>query len=112
MWCGLLESKIRFLIINLEREQHVTLAQVNPNRFEYAPIRAQKQVNENHKSLTVPTAPFCSMWFIGLEFDRAEKLDVNLTGSINYFIGFITKNAVSEFDNKANKHNSCFLILG
>lgn len=32
-WCGLVESKVRHLIGNLERNQHIKLAHVNPECF-------------------------------------------------------------------------------
>lgn len=33
-WEGLVESKIRILIVNLERNQFVKLAHVNPKKFD------------------------------------------------------------------------------
>ena len=42
-----------------------------------------------------PTAPFCSMWFIGLEFQRTENLNVDLTESIQNFTGHVHGHAVS-----------------
>ena len=34
-WCGLVESKVRHLIGNLERNQHIVLAHVNPECFPH-----------------------------------------------------------------------------
>lgn len=40
-------------------------------------------------------APFCSMWFIGLEFEKSENLNVDLTESIQSFTNSVHKHAVS-----------------
>lgn len=86
-WCGLVESRVRYLITNLERNQHISLAHVNPKCFE-------------GKSATVMNnddtpAARCSMWFIGLEFQRTENLNVDLTDSIQQFTNSVHKHAVS-----------------
>ena len=77
-WCGLVESKIRLLINNLERNQHIALAHVNPNCFQQA---QQLQT------------PFGSMWFIGLEFEKSEKLNVDLTDSVQGFADAVYRHA-------------------
>lgn len=41
-------------------------------------------------------APFCSMWFIGLEFEKTENLNVDLTDSIQSFTNSVHKHAVSK----------------
>lgn len=128
-WCGLIESKIRILIGNLERNQHINLAHVNPKCFEKstgnakkdkdkAPIisppvtdgdkdkeKAEKSESEKTPSETPseneempePVAEFCSMWFIGLEFERTANLNVDLTVSIQSFTDSVHKHAVSYF---------------
>uniref|UniRef100_A0A182QW87 Poly(A) polymerase n=1 Tax=Anopheles farauti TaxID=69004 RepID=A0A182QW87_9DIPT len=89
-WCGLVESKIRYLIQNLERNQHINLAHVNPKCYEQ---------HEQNSGTTLsgadgkPTA-FCSLWFIGLEFERSENLNVDLTESIQNFTDSVHKHAV------------------
>jgi poly(A) polymerase len=139
-WCGLIESKIRILIGNLERNQHINLAHVNPKCFEKslgtakkdkdkaataapaAPVdsdkekekekeKAEKSESEKAPSETPseneetpePTPGFCSMWFIGLEFERSANLNVDLTVSIQSFTDSVHKHAVSwrrQFDLK------------
>ncbi|GAB0097190.1 Poly(A) polymerase [Sergentomyia squamirostris] len=81
-WCGLVESKVRCLILNLERNLHIALAQVNPKCFDQTPSKNS-------------TSPFCSMWFIGLEFQRMENLNVDLTESIQTFTDHIHKHALN-----------------
>jgi poly(A) polymerase len=127
-WCGLIESKIRILIGNLERNQHINLAHVNPKCFE-KPTGAKKDKDKTVSTPPVPVtatpiiesdkekesggdktpsetpseneepqepAPqFCSMWFIGLEFERSANLNVDLTVSIQSFTDSVHKHAVS-----------------
>lgn len=119
-WCGLIESKIRILIGNLERNQHINLAHVNPKCFEKPsgtakkdktpPATAPDSDKEKEKSegdktpsetpseneeMAEPAPEFCSMWFIGLEFLRLANLNVDLTLSIQSFTDSVHKHAVS-----------------
>lgn len=87
-WCGLVESKIRFLIGNLERNAHIALAHVNPKCFEHHGDKLLSGEGEPEK---------CSMWFIGLEFERSENLNVDLTDNIQSFTDSVHKHAVSIF---------------
>lgn len=123
-WCGLVESKIRLLIGNLERNQHIALAHVNPRCFEFkkgsTPIKnllnnfnskttnnGNNTSNKDEQSSTekVPllqlyplepvTPRLCSMWFIGLEFERTENLNVDLTENIQSFTEHVIQHGVS-----------------
>jgi poly(A) polymerase len=114
-WCGLIESKIRILIGNLERNQHIKLAHVNPKCFEKsnggkkensksapANVTEEKKSESSDKAETPSEneetsseSDFCSMWFIGLEFERSANLNVDLTFSIQSFTDSVHKNAVS-----------------
>ena len=77
-WCGLVESKLRFLVGNLERNEYIDLAHVNPKRFE----RNSKQNGE-----------FCSMWFIGIDFKELKPLNIDLTKDIQDFTNLVHKHA-------------------
>lgn len=107
-WCGLIESKIRILIGNLERNQHIQLAHVNPKSFD--PVKSMKKSddkdgdsskeektseNEEMKQPTPKEPEFCSLWFIGLEFERSANLNVDLTVSIQSFTDQVHKHAVN-----------------
>ncbi|XP_017478100.1 PREDICTED: poly(A) polymerase type 3 [Rhagoletis zephyria] len=102
-WCGLVESKIRLLVGNLERNQHISLAHVNPTCFDFkksAPNTQNNSGNDDEKTQTnsnppVCTSPFCSMWFIGLEFERTENLNVDLTESIQNFTEHVIQHGVN-----------------
>lgn len=135
-WCGLIESKIRILIGNLERNQHINLAHVNPKCYE-KPTSAvkkdkdkaiatvvesdkEKEKSEGDKTPSEtpseneetpePAPEFCSMWFIGLEFERSANLNVDLTVSIQSFTDSVHKHAVrlQEFQSVL-ENNSTFL---
>lgn len=79
-WSGLVESKVRLLIGTLERNQHITLAHINPECY-------------SHINAVPNTA--CSMWFIGLEFAKTENLNVNLTCDIQTFTENVNRHALS-----------------
>lgn len=126
-WCGLIESKIRILIGNLERNQHINLAHVNPKCYEKPSVCAKKdkappaasvesdkdkeidkEKAEKSESEKTPSetpsenedlpdpALLCSMWFIGLEFERSANLNVDLTVNIQSFTDSVHKHAVSQ----------------
>ncbi|XP_047541008.1 poly(A) polymerase type 3 [Vanessa atalanta] len=100
-WCGLIESKIRHLIATLERNQHITIAHVNPECYNSVPLStnngqplalppgtpvpadiALNEINKNDKGEVI--ANVCSMWFIGLVFDKTN-VNVDLTYDISSF---------------------------
>ncbi|PNF37421.1 Poly(A) polymerase gamma [Cryptotermes secundus] len=78
-WVGLVESKVRHLIGNLERNIHITLAHVNPECFSQLEPEPDK---------------FCTMWFIGLVFAKTENLNVDLTYDIQSFTDSVHRQAV------------------
>lgn len=108
-WCGLVESKVRLLIGNLERNPHIVLAHVNPKCFELKKGAASANNSQNNSGneedlkqqqqppaqTAVTTAPFCSLWFIGLEFERSENLNIDLTESIQNFTEHVIMHGVS-----------------
>ncbi|XP_073965929.1 poly(A) polymerase hiiragi [Choristoneura fumiferana] len=98
-WCGLVESRIRHLITTLERNQHITIAHVNPECYNSVPLN----INNGQPLALPPGAPVpdpgtevkknengevmanhCSMWFIGLVFEKTN-LNVDLTYDIQAF---------------------------
>uniref|UniRef100_A0A673ACQ3 Poly(A) polymerase n=1 Tax=Sphaeramia orbicularis TaxID=375764 RepID=A0A673ACQ3_9TELE len=82
-WIGLVESKIRVLVGNLERNEYITLAHVNPQSF---PGNKENR-NEND---------FVSMWFIGIIFkkvENAESVNIDLTYDIQSFTDTVYRQA-------------------
>lgn len=101
-WCGFVESKVRYLVSNLERNHYISLAHVNPKCFE----RSKQQTNTKDENITAAAATttttttaapaaFCSMWFIGLEFRKTENLNVDLTENIQNFTNLVHKHSTS-----------------
>lgn len=132
-WCGLVESKIRLLIANLERNQLINLAHVNPRCFEQPINNSANNKNSVNSSPEIisagdnngggggggggescgeeknptstpdqqkkPEKPaeeskYCSMWFIGLAFNRSDNMNIDLTENIQNFTDAVHKHAV------------------
>uniref|UniRef100_A0A8C2KC88 polynucleotide adenylyltransferase n=1 Tax=Cyprinus carpio TaxID=7962 RepID=A0A8C2KC88_CYPCA len=82
-WIGLVESKIRVLVGNLERNEYITLAHVNPQSFP----GSKENHNENE---------FVSMWFIGISFkklDNSDCVNIDLTYDIQSFTDTVYRQA-------------------
>uniref|UniRef100_A0A8C8ESK5 polynucleotide adenylyltransferase n=1 Tax=Oncorhynchus tshawytscha TaxID=74940 RepID=A0A8C8ESK5_ONCTS len=80
-WVGLVESKIRILVGNLEKNEFITLAHVNPQSF---PGPREKEVS--------------TMWVIGVIFKKmetSENLNVDLTIDIQSFTDTVYRQAIS-----------------
>uniref|UniRef100_A0A8D0GRB2 polynucleotide adenylyltransferase n=1 Tax=Sphenodon punctatus TaxID=8508 RepID=A0A8D0GRB2_SPHPU len=82
-WVGLVESKIRVLVGNLERNEFINLAHVNPQSFP-----GNKELyNESD---------YVSMWFLGIVFKRvenAESVNIDLTCDIQSFTDTVYRQA-------------------
>ncbi|NWW24537.1 PAPOG polymerase, partial [Falcunculus frontatus] len=82
-WIGLVESKIRVLVGNLERNEFITIAHVQPQSFP------------GNKDLYKQSG-YVSMWFLGLVFKKAEsavKTNVDLTHGIQSFTDTVYRQA-------------------
>ncbi|NXE92246.1 PAPOG polymerase, partial [Menura novaehollandiae] len=82
-WIGLVESKIRVLVGNLERNEFITIAHVQPQSFPG---------NED----LYKQSGYVSMWFLGLVFKKAEsavKTNVDLTHGIQSFTDTVYRQA-------------------
>lgn len=92
-WVRLVESKIRHLVLSLEKNQHISMAHVNPNGYEQTKEEKQpsEQPDEPEKDVTI----YSTLWFIGLEFQitNNELVDLNLTDTIQSFTDLIYKQA-------------------
>ncbi|XP_066550065.1 poly(A) polymerase alpha isoform X2 [Amia ocellicauda] len=84
-WVGLVESKIRILVGNLEKNEFITLAHVNPQSFP-----GPKEGSEKEE--------FSTMWVIGIVFKKmegSENLNVDLTFDIQSFTDTVYRQAIS-----------------
>ncbi|XP_044169962.1 poly(A) polymerase beta-like isoform X2 [Acropora millepora] len=81
-WIGLVESKIRILISNLEMAPFVSLAHVKPQSFPPLEPDRNSQITR---------------WFIGLQFEKkgTENVKIDLTGVIQMFINTVHNQAVT-----------------
>ncbi|XP_045174821.1 poly(A) polymerase type 3-like isoform X2 [Mercenaria mercenaria] len=78
-WQGYLESKIRLLVGNLERNPFIRLAHVTPESFG---------------PLDESDAGYMCKWFIGLAFNKVENANVDLTFDIQSFTHIVYKQAI------------------
>ena len=78
-WQGYIESKIRILVGNLERNLFIKIAHVTPESL--GPL------NENEN-------PYTCKWFIGLTFTRVENQNVDLTYDIQSFTNSVYRHAL------------------
>ncbi|KFP99777.1 Poly(A) polymerase gamma, partial [Leptosomus discolor] len=82
-WIGLVESKIRVLVGNLERNEFITIAHVKPQSFPGN--------QELHKQ-----SGYVSMWFLGIIFrkvENAESVNIDLTYVIQSFTDTVYRQA-------------------
>ncbi|XP_068257626.1 poly(A) polymerase gamma [Nyctibius grandis] len=82
-WVGLVESKIRVLVANLERNEFITIAHVNPQSFP------------GNQELCKQSG-YVSMWFLGIVFrkvENAEGVTIDLTYVIQSFTDTVYRQA-------------------
>ncbi|NWI19050.1 PAPOG polymerase, partial [Crypturellus soui] len=82
-WVGLVESKIRVLVGNLERNEFINIAHVNPQSFPG---------NKEH----CKQSEYVSMWFLGIIFrkvENAESVNIDLTYDIQSFTDTVYRQA-------------------
>ncbi|KAI1309481.1 Poly(A) polymerase gamma [Halotydeus destructor] len=97
-WVGLVESKIRLLVQSLEKHRCIKVAHVNPGAYTRN-IPAAEPLSEDsteqkadEKTEETETE---AMWFIGLEFDKSELVNIDLTTDIQNFTDTVRKQAVN-----------------
>ncbi|XP_063426495.1 poly(A) polymerase type 3-like isoform X3 [Mytilus trossulus] len=78
-WHGYIESKIRLLVGNLERNMFIKIAHVTP---------------ESLGPLTESENPYICKWFIGLTFAKVENQNVDLTYDIQSFTNQVYRQAL------------------
>ncbi|XP_051471489.1 poly(A) polymerase gamma isoform X1 [Apus apus] len=82
-WIGLVESKIRVLVGNLERNEFITIAHVQPQSFP-----GSKELRKQ--------SGYVSMWFLGIIFrkvENAESVNIDLTYVIQSFTDTVYRQA-------------------
>ncbi|ELU07731.1 hypothetical protein CAPTEDRAFT_223399 [Capitella teleta] len=79
-WVGLVESKIRILVGNLEKNPFICIAHVNPKSFG---------PNEDDES------PYIAKWFVGLIFKTGTQTNIDLTYDIQNFMDIVYRQALT-----------------
>ncbi|KAM9271630.1 poly(A) polymerase gamma [Morus bassanus] len=82
-WIGLVESKIRVLVANLEKNEFITIAHVKPQSFP------------GNQELCKQSG-YVSMWFLGIIFrkvENAESVNIDLTHVIQSFTDTVYRQA-------------------
>ncbi|NXI90297.1 PAPOG polymerase, partial [Psophia crepitans] len=82
-WVGLVESKIRVLVANLERNEFITIAHVKPQSFP-----GNQELRKQ--------SGYVSLWFLGLVFkkaENAESVNIDLTQVIQSFTDTVYRQA-------------------
>lgn len=73
----------------LEKHRCIKLAHVNPGAYTRTLPVEQKSESPKEEVTEKPLEPNVeteSMWFIGLEFDKSETINIDLTSDIQTFI--------------------------
>ncbi|XP_030052049.1 poly(A) polymerase gamma isoform X1 [Microcaecilia unicolor] len=89
-WVGLVESKIRVLVGNLERNEFITLAHVNPQSFP------GNKEHSGENGVNSFSSEYVSMWFLGICFkkvENAESVNIDLTYDIQSFTDTVYRQA-------------------
>jgi poly(A) polymerase len=91
-WVRLVESKIRLLILSLEKNPYINLAHINPQGYQQSKERTvenSQQSNNEQTSLSsvVKVTFYSTYWFIGLDFktNTDSVVELNLTDVIQEF---------------------------
>ncbi len=110
-WVRLVESKIRHLVSGLEKNQHISLAHVNPQGFQQTKeckntieetsedttngeSSDSSSNNNSIKTENEMVTVFSTLWFVGIELKpNNETIDLNLTDTILNFKDIIYKQA-------------------
>ncbi|NXK03076.1 PAPOG polymerase, partial [Herpetotheres cachinnans] len=82
-WIGLVESKIRVLVGNLERNEFIAIAHVKPQSFP-----GKQELRKQSR--------YVSMWFLGIVFkkvENAEGVNIDLTYVIQSFTDTVYRQA-------------------
>ncbi|CAF1167268.1 unnamed protein product [Adineta ricciae] len=116
-WSGLVESKIRLLIVNLERNPYIDLAHVNSEKYtpdevvfkrlqqpaetngnqspESSSTNNSKPSNDSSSNSNNTSNAVRSMWIVGLQFRNANNVHLNLTDEIRAFVDVVDQAAAN-----------------
>ncbi|CAF0877495.1 unnamed protein product [Adineta ricciae] len=115
-WNGLVESKIRFLIGNLERNAYIDIAHVSSDKYTPDESIVDQQIlnktqadnepsnrtnghsspdsaQQSSSSPSNPSPVYSGMWVVGLQFKNVNKVQLDLTEEIRVFLSVVYRAA-------------------
>ncbi|KAL3985720.1 Poly(A) polymerase central domain family protein [Acanthocheilonema viteae] len=88
VWCGLVESKIRFLIASLERRESIRVCHVHTKYYQ-----PRTDPFPVHVSLQNPR---CRLWFIGLDLNKAVSRKIDIQHEVQNFMDLLNSMATTQ----------------
>ncbi|CAG9538851.1 unnamed protein product [Cercopithifilaria johnstoni] len=88
VWCGLVESKIRFLIASLERRESIRVCHVHTKYYQPRndPFPVQISLQD----------PRCRLWFIGLDLNKAVSRKIDIQHEVQSFMDLLNSMATTQ----------------
>ncbi|VDK77909.1 unnamed protein product [Litomosoides sigmodontis] len=88
VWCGLVESKIRFLIASLERRESIRVCHVHTKYYQPRndPFPVQVSLQD----------PRCRLWFIGLDLNKAVSRKIDIQHEVQSFMDLLNSMATTQ----------------
>ncbi|KAM3717040.1 Poly(A) polymerase alpha [Dirofilaria immitis] len=88
VWCGLVESKIRFLIANLERRDSIRVCHVHTKYYQPRNDPLPVQVSLQN--------PRCRIWFIGLDLNKTVSRKIDIQHEVQSFMDLLNSMATTQ----------------
>ncbi|VDP13949.1 unnamed protein product [Onchocerca flexuosa] len=88
VWCGLVESKIRFLIANLERRDSIKVCHVHTKYYQPRNDPFPVQISLQN--------PRCRIWFIGLDLNKTVSRKIDIQHEVQSFMDLLNSMATTQ----------------
>uniref|UniRef100_A0A915PLG9 polynucleotide adenylyltransferase n=1 Tax=Setaria digitata TaxID=48799 RepID=A0A915PLG9_9BILA len=88
VWCGLVESKIRFLIASLERRESIKVCHVHTKYYQPRKDPLPVQVSLQN--------PRCRIWFIGLDLNKTVSRKIDIQHEVQGFMDLLNSMATTQ----------------
>uniref|UniRef100_A0A8R1TWJ0 polynucleotide adenylyltransferase n=1 Tax=Onchocerca volvulus TaxID=6282 RepID=A0A8R1TWJ0_ONCVO len=88
VWCGLVESKIRFLIANLERRDSIRVCHVHTKYYQPRNDPFPVQISLQN--------PRCRIWFIGLDLNKTVSRKIDIQHEVQSFMDLLNSMATTQ----------------
>ncbi|XP_055634125.1 poly(A) polymerase type 3-like [Toxorhynchites rutilus septentrionalis] len=91
MWCGLVQSRLRHLTLNLEYNRLVRLSQVHTKCYEEDEQNCAERMKDKEAGVM---SDICTIWFVGLKFEKHLNIHPDLTEAIYDFTNGVYNNNI------------------